>query len=228
MEFIWRLFVGYWNLNINLLELEIYNDMFGVKKLIFISTGVIIFIVIIILVIAGVVAQQGDNTLTEYNLHEPDIPYVQQQQEFSNPEPVVFVPPPLTEEEKAERELERFVANFVERFGTYSNQNEFSHLESLKMFTSDQFYIWARQNTQSSDAGISDPALYYGISTKALDVSLLSEDSSLRTYNISTQRQESRGSDSNSRLFSQDAEVELIRKDSVWLINGVFWQSEDS
>ena len=200
----------------------------GIKKIVFILSGIIIFIVIIVLVIAGIVAQRGADLSLEYNLHEPDVPVVQQQQKSTESVTDTFVPLPLTEEEKAGREIERFVASFIERFGTFSNQNEFSHLESLKMFTSDQFYLWARQNTQSSDAGIADSALYYGISTKALDVLLVSNDGATRVYSISTQRQESRGTDVNSRIFPQHAEVELVFSNNLWLVNGVFWQNEES
>ncbi|MBT6757410.1 MAG: hypothetical protein HOA84_03680 [Candidatus Jacksonbacteria bacterium] len=200
----------------------------GIKKIIFILSGVIIFIVIIILVIAGVAAQRGADLSLEYNLHEPDVPVVQQQQKSTESVTDTFVPLPLTEEEKAGREIERFVASFIERFGTFSNQNEFSHLESLKMFTSDQFYLWARQNTESSAAGIADPALYYGISTKSLDVFTKSDDELTRVYTVVTQRQESRGANSNSRLYSQEVEVELVKKKDVWLVNGVFWQNEES
>jgi hypothetical protein len=198
----------------------------GIKKIIFILSGVIIFIVIIILVTAGLVAQQDVVEIIPDNPNKIISSQVDNSQPL--PEVLAFVPVTLTAEEKAAREIERFVAGFVERFGTFSNQNEFSHLESLKMFTSDQFYLWARQNTQSSDAGIADSALYYGISTKALDVLLVSNDGATRVYSISTQRQESRGTDVNSRIFPQHAEVELVFSNNLWLVNGVFWQNEES
>ncbi|MBT3413409.1 MAG: hypothetical protein HN424_05080, partial [Candidatus Jacksonbacteria bacterium] len=63
----------------------------GIKKIIFILSGVIIFIVIIILVIAGVAAQRGADLSLEYNLHEPDVPVVQQQQKSTESVTDTFV-----------------------------------------------------------------------------------------------------------------------------------------
>ncbi len=132
----------------------------------------------------------------------------------------------LTQEEQQKRQLEEMVASFVERFGTYSNQNTVSRLESLKIFMSDRFYAWAVQNMAKAFPSSEAEDLYYGITTQVLKVETtrLDESAGEAEFMVQAQRNESRGVATNSRLYPQQAIVNMYKNTGLWLIGAVYWQ----
>ncbi|OGY70149.1 MAG: hypothetical protein A3H59_01975 [Candidatus Jacksonbacteria bacterium RIFCSPLOWO2_02_FULL_43_9] len=199
--------------------------MSALKKIIIIITGLILISIVVIFVITIRTAKTQPSSLTT-DADAQDI-----QENFDDPisisKAVEYEPTPISEQERKERQMERFVSTFIERFGTFSNQNEFSNLEALKMVTTEQFYQWARRYGLGMMAD-NDSSVYYGITTQALNVSIdfsqQENPDAKRVYTVVTQRAEARGFEGNTMLFPQNADVELIKEGDQWLVNSVFWK----
>ena len=126
-----------------------------------------------------------------------------------------------------EAELLLMVRPFVERFGSYSNQSEYENLQELLSFMTPRMRTWAEGKIRERQAG-ETPSLYTGVTTKALahKVTSLNEQAGQAEFLVSTQRRESVGSAGNSKVFTQDIIVKLVKEDSVWLVDGAFWQTQ--
>jgi hypothetical protein len=126
-----------------------------------------------------------------------------------------------------ENDLLKMAAAFVERFGTYSNQSNFSNIADLKMFMSEKMKKWADDYIVDMRAGASGNNLYYGVTTRAVnqEMSLLDEDSGEARAIVHTRRQEAAGFTSNtSESFSQDIIVNMIKEGQSWKIDSAYWQ----
>lgn len=125
----------------------------------------------------------------------------------------------------AEAQLLVMVRPFVERFGSYSNQSEYENLQELLSFMTPRMRAWAEGKIRERQAG-ETPSLYKGVTTKALahKVISLNEQVGQAEFLVSTQRRESVGSVGNSKVFTQDVIIKLVKEDSVWLVDGAFWQ----
>jgi len=122
-------------------------------------------------------------------------------------------------------DLLSLVLPFVERFGSYSNQGNFENLSDLLPFMTDAMKTWAQKQitiqTQKSFQSV-----YRGVTTKALSYTMAHYDATKgqAEMKVSTQRQEMIGSSENSRSYTQDITVKLVKSDGVWLVDGVYWQ----
>ena len=127
-------------------------------------------------------------------------------------------------------DLMRMAASFAERFGSYSNQSNFSNILDLKMFMSQRMKAWAdtyvlehRDSKQGLD-------IYYGITTKAIGEEILTYDDDIGRASvlIHTRRREAAGTINNaSEVFSQDVTIMFIMENSAWKIDSAFWQEND-
>ncbi len=200
-------------------------DITGIKKIILIIGSLIIVSIIVIFVVTIRTSREPqEQIVSDDTSQDSTINDLQINKKASIPE---YIPQPISEEERKEREMERFVAVFIERFGTFSNQNELSNLEALKTATTPSFYQWARRYGLGI-AGGSDSSVYYGITTQALNVVIDSSKQEnpdvKRVYTVTTQRAEVRGFEGNAKLFAQNADVELMKEGEQWLVSGVFWK----
>ena len=208
---------------------EYMLDITGIKKIILIIGSLIIVSIIVIFVVTiRATKEPQEQIVLDDTGEDSTMNDLQTNKKVSIPE---YTPQPITEEERKEREMERFVAVFIERFGTFSNQNELSNLEALKTATTPSFYQWARRYGLGI-AGESDSSVYYGITTQSLNVvidfSKQENPDIKRVYTATTQRAEVRGFEGNAKLFAQEADVELTKEGDQWLVSGVFWEKGDT
>jgi hypothetical protein len=131
---------------------------------------------------------------------------------------------PLSSEQLAEAELEDFVARFIERWGTYSNQSDFSSLKSLDSQMSSKMRNFIDSYTDQIKQDYPYQNGYYGITTRSVAVDLGNFNSGLSftEASIGTRRTETMGS-AESSTFNQDVTVDLIKINNEWLVDGVFW-----
>lgn len=124
------------------------------------------------------------------------------------------------EDQKSVLNLSRI---FVERYGSYSNRNNFENITSLEPFMTTQLqdeslvYIDANQNE-----GIAEE--YYGISTYVMSLELTeyAKDVSARAR-LATRREESR-SDEERKVFTQYVQVVMESVDGTWKVDAVTWE----
>jgi hypothetical protein len=129
----------------------------------------------------------------------------------------------LNKETRAKLEVERIAATFVERFLSYSSDGGFENIESLKILMTPKARAFADKFvTQSFDSDNKSRVKFYGVSTKAVSVEVISFNQVTATVKVQTQRQESRDSETTSRIFNQNVEVSLNKQDDEWRIDGIF------
>lgn len=125
-------------------------------------------------------------------------------------------------------DVAKIAASFVERFGTYSNQSDFSNMVDLHLFMTEKMRIWS--DGYVADMKKTNHDVYYGITTKAVTQEIRSpkDDLSKATVMVKTRRREATTSIGNvSKIFNQDATVELVKVGDEWKIDSIFWEEKE-
>ncbi|MCL5794914.1 MAG: hypothetical protein M1338_00950 [Patescibacteria group bacterium] len=166
------------------------------------------------------------------------------------PKPIVFVPPTNTDsvinppklpaavsitnspasvpikEPKTEAALKTIALTFAERFGSFSNQSNFENLNNLRDLMTVKMRGWADNYIAEQRNNLSAETGYYGVTTQALSVIITSFDESLGRADaqVSTQRQESKGSTQNPRVYYQSLYLKMVKTDSGWKVDEAAWK----
>ena len=114
---------------------------------------------------------------------------------------------------------------FIERYGTYSNRNNFENITNVKPFMTSGFQ-------RESDAFIAKNATankketdpFYGITTTVLSLKADKyTEQKAAQVRVSTQRSETKG-DTAQRTFTQDVLVNMVYSDGSWKVDQIAWQ----
>lgn len=135
------------------------------------------------------------------------------------------------EQQNMEAGIRAISSTFAERFGSYSNQGNFDNLESLRdlmtlqMRASTDEFIASQDSFNSQQ--INEGASYYGITTNALTVDIISIDEDLGRAEVvvKTQRVETKISTNNPRSFYQDLNLTLVQRNDSWKVDSATWVS---
>lgn len=122
-------------------------------------------------------------------------------------------------------DVERMAISFAERFGTYSNQANFSNMVDLKLFMSRKMQIWADEYVVKQTKANND--IYYGITTKAVTGETLNFDDATGQASVlvHARRREATMTTGNvSKIFNQDITINLIKEDQAWKIDSAYWK----
>lgn len=126
----------------------------------------------------------------------------------------------------SQADLERMASSFAERFGSYSNQSNYSNINDLKIFMSTKMQNWADNYVGQirEQGGIS--AIYYGITTKALfqEVEEFDDDAGRAKIVVQTQRREATGTMANTTSFYQNIIISFVRTGKAWKVDSANWQ----
>lgn len=160
--------------------------------------------------------------LTNQNL--PVLPLANSNTNVSLPETTV---PAISPAERTKDTLAKMAGSFTERFGSYSNQSNYTNFEDLYDFMTDGMRRWAEDMVAEmrSQASHGQP-IYFGVTTKALSSKLtsFSEADNQAEVAVNTQRREATGSTSNARIYYQDMVIKFVNEKGIWKIDGAFWQ----
>lgn len=140
---------------------------------------------------------------------------------------VSAVVPEVSEEEKLQSDISRLAAAFTERFGSYSNQGDFENLLDLESLMTEKMQTGVRNFVAESKASQADNTVYFGVTTKAVSLAMVSLDETAGTAEIkvSTQRREASGTMSdNVKIYYQDLELILKKVSGEWLIDEATWK----
>lgn len=189
---------------------------------------VIILIIVVVVVAAGIflLTKKKPNDFYVINTNLDNTNLNTNINQLSNQTPTsTLVIPQVSEEDKLKAQLERLSTSFVERYGSYSNQSDFENLEDLLPFMSQSFSQWAEDFVSLQRANRQESAIYYGLTTRALNSETIefAPENGLIKVKVSTQRQEVVGSAVNSKVYYQDAEVELIKENDIWKVSRITW-----
>ncbi len=127
---------------------------------------------------------------------------------------------------EAEDELRNFVRNFVERFGTYSNMTDFSSVLSLKSDMVKESQGFVDDYVKDIKRKYPYRSGYYGVTTLApsvnpINFTLLADRVEVE---VSTRRQVTSDSDSDSSVYTQKVEVVAVKRGDEWKIKSIYWK----
>ncbi len=135
--------------------------------------------------------------------------------ENTNTEPV--------EEVDEQASVLRLTKIFIERYGSFSNRNNFENITNLEPLMTEKFrQKSAKFIDENQAAGIDEE--YYGITTTAasMNVTAYVEDASA-TVDVATRRVESKANE-DPRIFSQNVIVSFKKVEGSWKVSDVQWQ----
>ena len=110
--------------------------------------------------------------------------------------------------------------SFVERFGSFSNRDNFDNLKSLENYMTASLKKWAEKYMAGKT---SDPeAAYYGITTKVVSFEVKSLGDKDALVSLQTQRKEMEEGAATNTYF-QKIELNLKKVDSNWKVDKFKW-----
>ncbi|MFA6171169.1 MAG: hypothetical protein WCW77_05410 [Patescibacteria group bacterium] len=136
--------------------------------------------------------------------------------------------PRVRKEEMNQEDLKRMAGSFAERFGSYSNQSDYSNIGDLMVFMTSRMEEWAGQYMNEAAKKGGNLNIYYGISTKAVteEVKSFDKEAGLAVILVGTQRREATGMMTNASSFYQNIEISFKKEGSAWKIDSAIWQSK--
>ena len=126
-------------------------------------------------------------------------------------------------------DLMRLAASFSERIGSYSNHSNFTNIIDLKVFMSEKMQRWADTYVAEQRKKDLTRALYYGITTKAIekDVKEFDDNVGVASVLVTTRRREYAGATNNlSNTFNQAVLIKFINENGAWKVDAADWQDK--
>lgn len=124
--------------------------------------------------------------------------------------------------QNTEDEIMSLSRSFIERFGTFSNQNEYENINNLRIYMTKRMQAYADTLIQDAEKK-GEGGAYYGITTKVVSVEILELAGTAARVRLTTQRKETKEG-GESKVFYQDVELGVVQESSIWKIDNVTWK----
>ncbi len=128
--------------------------------------------------------------------------------------------------EWSEDDFKQLARSFAERFGSFSNQSDYSNIDDLRILMSSNMKKWADNYTVDLRSDRDHSANFYGITSRALiepTIDSFDIESSKIEVMVSTQREESSLSGKNN-VYQQEILITFVKEGGEWLVDSAFWQ----
>lgn len=132
----------------------------------------------------------------------------------------------LNEDEKQIISLKNLTKMFTERFGTFSNQANFSSIYELKPLMTDVFTDWVEQSYLNYlEKKYKLEYGYQAVVTTALTSDLIEKTDSTASFLVKTQRVEKK-KDQDNLVYNQSLKLELLKdtENNKWKVNSAYWE----
>lgn len=194
----------------------------------------IIIVIAALAIIAGIVyiiffhkfSNSAEKTAQQPVVQEP-VKNSQTAQEDQSKQAADIQSAPVSKKTEITRDdLARMASAFAERFGSFSNQSDYGNIRDLQIFMTNSMKNWSENYISDARAKKTQTSIYYGIVTKAISsqAKQFDSDAGLAEILVKTQRRESAGTAGNSSVFYQDIIIKYAREQSVWRVDGIYWQ----
>lgn len=146
---------------------------------------------------------------------------------ITTPESAVIAP--IDEKQRAELtvelSIETLARSFAERFGSYSNQNQFENIKDLYPFMTNSLREKsAREIKQAQSAApVSPTTQYSGVTTKAMSVEFEERTESRATVKVQTQRKEFLAAQTSPKIYYQEIVLTLLKDGGQWKVDSAQW-----
>lgn len=125
-------------------------------------------------------------------------------------------PKQFTSEEATEQSLKQLAKIFIERYGTYSTDNNFQNILDVQTLVTPSLWNTIKPN------GVKNAGSFIGITTQAVTSEIVDKKPDALTIRVKTIRNEQKGTKINS--LQQSVLVTLVKQNSSWLINAFSWE----
>ena len=105
---------------------------------------------------------------------------------------------------------------FVERFATFSNQNNNRNLADVEPISTPSLMDWVMWQSLAASS------TYQGVTARVLSTTLVKREGDAATVNVSAQETLSRVGAAD-ELRQRTGRVELIKLNGVWKVNAFYW-----
>ncbi len=126
-------------------------------------------------------------------------------------------------EDSTKTTLTAIALPFIERYGSYSNQNNMENIADLVPFMTKEMQDWAAKTIKEAQSKPL-PTIYQGTTTKVVAYTVTKASGANAEITAKTQRIESTGTAANSKTYNQDIIVTLVKEGGVWLVQAAVWQ----
>ncbi len=190
--------------------------MLDLRKRIFLGTGIVAGLIIVSLLLYLFVFKPGIiklNIPTIGNKVEQQETGATQQAVNQNQGPIQPIVPTRTAPD--ELYAKQVAQIFVERFGSYSNQNNNAHLADVLLMATPEVVKWLK--TQA----VPQNSVYQGRETKVISSSVTSFETEKATVLVDTQIIDETAT--SSQTYYRSGRVELVRAGADWKVSGFYW-----
>ncbi len=187
-----------------------------IRKRIFLIVGLaVLFLLLLVLLLLNRSKPTSPPKIVDTNSSETT------NQEQLPPETVLNLtppPPPSTAEEREKLYVVQLSKIFVERYMSYSNQNENNHINDVKDLITPRMvtFLETQKIPFSND--------YKGSSTKVISSSLASFESQKASVTVGIQQFLEEENKSNGSTAYKNGTVSLVKGESGWKVDGLFWE----
>ncbi len=112
--------------------------------------------------------------------------------------------------------VEQLAKIFVERYGSYSTDNEFQNIKESESLVTKS--LWTKI---SAGMNIKPGKDFVGVTTKVISASIADWTASKATVQLRLMREENKNGVVSTRY--QNATVEMVKQGNVWLANALVW-----
>lgn len=186
--------------------------MLTLRQRIFAISGVTIAIVLII--VLGLIYRSKqvdpDEVISDTEVFDVEISETGSEEFFE--QPPVEIPSDVDPDELLAKQVARI---FVERFTTYSNQNDNAHIADALELSTESMQQWIKTQT------LNNSNEYQGVTTRVLSNSVTSIDDVNAVIEIAAQQEQR--SATESVIVQKTGRVELTKIGETWLVQGLFW-----
>ena len=184
------------------------------KKILFIVGGVLLIILVgvVLFLRSGKLGTAPTTTSTPQQTDQNQVnPDTTVQSPGSIETPVVTAPPV----DPKELEVKQLATLFVERFGSYSNQNNQQNYKDVVPLMTASMANWAASQNATTSLN------YYGVTTNVVAASL--KESTDTTATVEVGVQEVIETQNEQKIEYRTGQVQMVKEGNTWKVSGLYW-----
>lgn len=188
--------------------------MLTLRQRIFVGSGIVIGLVLVF-VLVSYIRNRPDKEETP-----TDTARVETRDVAPSPAPQVRPPVEPIVYPPGEQVIRQTARMFVERFASFSNQNDNAHIEDAKALATPRMQKWL----ETQQVALSRE--YSGMTTQVLAMELGDTSGVVARVEVSTQQDISKLENGlvSSKMQQRKGRVELIKVGNDWKVDGFFWE----
>jgi len=128
----------------------------------------------------------------------------------------------VNENEEEKQEIKGLARTFAERFGSYSNKNNFEHLINLKPWMTETYWTYTNNYINQQKEALSGEDEYKAVTSKVISNSIKNYSDKTAKVSLLTQRIES-DLNGNTTNYYQKLELEFKKVNENWSVNSATW-----